>query len=56
VFISNSFFNKNNVVVNIYSVVQYMYDGITCNTTLTMLRLFKVMSLREQQFLFGSPN
>ena len=48
--------NKNNMVVNFFSVVQYMYDGITFHTTLTVLRLFKVMSLREWQFLLGSSN
>jgi len=51
-----SWFDKNNIFVNIYSVVQYMYYGITFNTTLTMLRLFKVMSLREKQLLLRLSN
>jgi len=58
-FRSNSFlpwFNKNNIVVNIYLVVEYMYDGITFNTSLTMLRISMVISLREKQFLLGSSN
>ena len=33
-----------------------MYDGITFNTSLTMLRMSMVISLREKQFLLGSSN
>ena len=35
-------------VVNIYSVVQHMYDGITFNTT---LQCYELPRLREKQLL-----
>jgi len=43
--------NKNNIFVNIYSVVQYMYDGITFNMTFQDYQLTrKAVLLRNNMF------
>jgi len=42
--------NKNNIFVNLYSVVQYMYEGITFNMTFQDYQLTRKAVLRNNMF------